>query len=268
LVFVDADVVLPPGGLSLIAEDFDGDPLLTAVFGSYDDTPASITFISQYKNLMHHYIHQTSSESASTFWAGCGAMRKSVFNEFGGFDAARYTGPTIEDVALGIELARNGHSIMLDKRLTVKHLKRWTALSLLRTDIFHRAVPWTRLILNTRHLPDDLNFDYAARVSSVLVGLLALVCVLIPIAFIRSWPSGRGLLLAAAVLIGILLLALNRRVYRFFLGKRGLWFAMRVVPTHWAYYLYGGITFLVVAAEHLVLLAISSLKMKAERRQE
>ena len=78
-LFVDADVVMPPGGLGLIAEDFRRDPELAAVFGSYDDTPAWTTFISQYKNLMHHYVHQTSSESAATFWAGCGAVRKTVF---------------------------------------------------------------------------------------------------------------------------------------------------------------------------------------------
>jgi glycosyltransferase involved in cell wall biosynthesis len=260
LVFVDADVVLPPDGLHLIAEDFCRNPFLTAVFGSYDDSPASPNFVSQYKNLMHHYIHQTSQESASTFWAGCGAIRKSVFEEFGGFDAARYTGPTIEDVALGMELAKSGHSILLDKRLHVKHLKQWTALSLLRTDIFHRAVPWTRLILNTRHLPDDLNFDYSARVSSFLVGLLALACALIPFAFVRPWPAVKGPLVGVAALIALVLLYLNGRVYRFFLRKRGWWFAARSVLAHWAYYLYGGITFFVVAVQHFANWVFSGLK--------
>ena len=48
--------------LRLIAEDFVRDPELAAVFGSYDDEPAWRTFISQYKNLMHHYVHQISNE--------------------------------------------------------------------------------------------------------------------------------------------------------------------------------------------------------------
>jgi glycosyltransferase involved in cell wall biosynthesis len=266
LVFVDADVVLPPDGLRLMAEDFLYNPQIVAVFGSYDDAPACTAFISQYKNLLHHYIHQTSRESASTFWAGFGAIRKPVFEKFGGFDATSYSVPSIEDVALGFELVHSGLSILLDKRLRVKHLKEWSWFSLLRTDIFDRAVPWTRLILNTHHLPDDLNFDYTARTSSILVGLLTLICVLLPIAFLQPWPDVKVPLLATATLIAVLLLYLNRRVYRFFVQKRGWWFAARAVLAHWAYYLYGGVTFIVVAAEHLVLRAFSEPRAKSDRR--
>ncbi len=35
----------------------------------------------------------------------------------------------------------------------MKHLKKWILGGLLRTDILHRAVPWTNLILRTRNLP-------------------------------------------------------------------------------------------------------------------
>lgn len=258
LVFVDADVVIPPEGLSLIAGDFSGDPGLAAVFGSYDDSPPWTTFISQYKNLMHHYVHQVSNESAATFWTGCGAMRKSVFEEHGGFDAARYTVPSIEDIALGLDIARAGGRIRLDKRLAVKHLKRWTVRNLLRADILCRAVPWSQLILSTRHLPRDLNLTYASRVSSLLVGLLVAACVLLPFSLggmvrIRPLP-----LLGVMALICLLLLWLNRDVYRFFARKRGCWFAAQAVVAHWAYYLYSGMTFAVFAVMHFVRLPFSS----------
>jgi len=154
LLFVDSDVVMPPGALCLIAEDFRRDPELAAVFGSYDDTPPWTSFISQYKNLMHHYVHQASSESAATFWAGCGAVRKTVFEEFGGFDAATYAVPSIEDIALGLEMARAGRKIQLDKRLAVKHLKRWTFRNLLRADILHHVndrLPVLRAIARAEH---------------------------------------------------------------------------------------------------------------------
>ena len=206
LVFVDSDVVMPPGALNLIAEDFRRDPELAAVFGSYDDTPPWTTFISQYKNLMHHYVHQASSESAATFWAGCGAVRKTVFEEFSGFDAATYTVPSIEDIALGLEMVRRDAKSRLDKRLAVKHLKRWTVRNLLRADIFYRAIPWTRLILNTRHLPRDLNLTYASRASSLLVGLLAVGCVLLPFS-LSGWIGIRPvLLLGSMAFISLLLL--------------------------------------------------------------
>jgi len=258
LVFVDADVVVPPEGLRLIAEDFRSDPELAAVFGSYDETPAWPTFISQYKNLMHRYVHQASSESAATFWAGCGAMRKSVFEEFGGFDAALYAVPSIEDIALGLELARAGCKIRLDKRLEVKHLKRWTVRNLMRADILHRAVPWTKLILNTRHLPRDLNLTYASRASSLLVGLLALSCMMLPFSaggLLRMSPFA---FLAAMAGIVLLLLWLNWDVYRYFGRKAGWWFVARAALAHWAYYLYSGATFALCAAVHFLRLPFSS----------
>ena len=44
-------------------------------FGSYDDTPTDRGFVSRYKNLLHHYVHQTARREASTFWTGLGAVR-------------------------------------------------------------------------------------------------------------------------------------------------------------------------------------------------
>jgi glycosyltransferase involved in cell wall biosynthesis len=79
LFFLDADCQLHPDTLSRAARHLQAEPALDALFGSYDDTPAAPNFISQYKNLLHHYIHQTSRETAVTFWAGCGAIRRERF---------------------------------------------------------------------------------------------------------------------------------------------------------------------------------------------
>jgi len=260
LAFVDADVIAPPEVLRLIAEDFCDNPELAAVFGSYDEEPTWPTFVSQYKNLMHYYVHQTSSENASTFWAGCGAMRKSIFEELGGFDAARYPAPSIEDIALGLELAQRGCRIRLDKRIKVKHLKRWTVPNLLRADIFYRAVPWTNLILNSRQLPRDLNLTYSSRASSLLVGLLAGLCVLWPLSMAERIHLPGVSLLVSLALIVFLLLLLNWKVYRFFVRKRGWWFAARAVLAHWFYYLYCGGAFLICALIHFLRLPFSSAR--------
>lgn len=265
LLFVDADVVVPPETLRLVAEDFVRDSELAAVFGSYDDEPTWKSFISQYKNLMHHYVHQTSSDAATTFWAGCGAMRKEVFEEFRGFDAETYFTPSIEDIALGLELTQGGRRIRLDKRIEVKHLKHWTVRNLLRADILYRAVPWTRLILKSRQLPRDLNLTYASRISSLLVGLLALGCLLLPFSLgglVRMRPA---VMLAGLASIALLLVLLNRNVYRFFLRKRGLWFAVRAALAHWAYYLYSGATFIVCLVMHVLHLPLSSARKASVR---
>ncbi len=180
LVFVDADVVIAPGTLRAFAETFDRHPDVDAVFGSYDDAPATTDFVSQYKNLFHHFVHQQASEEAATFWSGCGAVRRTVFQASGGFDAVRYPRPCIEDIELGYRLRAAGHRIRLNKDIQVKHLKRWSLRGMMKTDVFDRGVPWTLLILERRRLPNDLNLHFSQRLSGMLaysmlvyVGLVA-----------------------------------------------------------------------------------------------
>ena len=233
LFFIDADVVIPPDAISKVKSTFNNNPQLAALFGSYDDEPAEMNFLSQYKNLIHHYVHQMSREEASTFWAGCGAIRRQIFMEFGGFDES-YRKPSIEDIELGYRLKRAGYHIRLSKRLQVKHLKRWGIISLTKSDFFDRALPWTDLILRDRQFVNDLNLRFSSRLSVILTYglLLALIGGL-------WWP---GLFAVACVLI-LSLLIINAPVYGFFLQKRGLWFMIRTLPWHGFYYFYSGLAF-------------------------
>jgi GT2 family glycosyltransferase len=138
----------------------------------------------------------------------------------------------MEDVELGHRLRQRGHRIRLVKSLQVRHLKAWSARSLLLTDVFARAVPWTELILRDRTLPNDLNLRMPYRIS---VGL-AFGLVGSAIAAFRH-PAWWG----AAAAIGLALLGLNLPVYRFFHARRGLWFTIRAVGWHWFSYAYSGV---------------------------
>ena len=179
LFFIDSDVEIYPDSLSIINENFTRHPEIDAVIGSYDDDPQESSFISQYKNLFHHYIHQNSNENASTFWSGCGAIRREVFLDFEGFNTG-YKRPSIEDIELGFRLIAANHNIVLLKQLQVKHLKQWTFLTLLKTEIFNRGVPWTILMLRFKIFPKDLNLKMSQRISGLLtVGLLITVILLV-----------------------------------------------------------------------------------------
>jgi glycosyltransferase involved in cell wall biosynthesis len=241
LFFVDADVTVSPDVMDKITAAFRREPDIAAVFGSYDDAPAATNFLSQYKNLFHHYVHQTAREEASTFFGACGAIRCDVFLALGGYDKC-YREPAIEDIELGYRLKQAGHRIRLCKALQVKHLKRWDVVSLLKADFFCRALPWTELILRDRCFINDLNLRLSSRASVMLTyGLLgALVGV-------WWWP---GSLAIVGVLI-VSLLALNAPLYRFFQRKRGLWFAAQTIPWHWFYYFYSGLAFAIGVARYL-----------------
>ncbi|HYU21441.1 MAG TPA: glycosyltransferase family 2 protein [Chloroflexota bacterium] len=233
LCFVDADVVVRPDTLAQFVMLFASDPQLAAAFGSYDDRPAAPDLLSQYRNLLHHFVHQSGREAASTFWAGCGAIKRSVFLTLGGFDPS-YARPSIEDIELGYRLRAGGERIRLAKHIQVTHLKRWTLRGIVTTDIRDRALPWTELIVRSRSLPNDLNLDAGSRVSALGVyGLVALVALgwWLPVAW-----------LGALVTVGVLL-ACNWGLYAFFLRQRGFWFLLRVIPIHWLYYGYSALAF-------------------------
>jgi glycosyltransferase involved in cell wall biosynthesis len=169
--FVDADVCIRPDTLSRLSATFAADSSVDAVIGSYDDSPHEQDVLSMYRNLMHRYVHQNSKREATTFWSGCGAIRRSVFLEYGGFDEG-YGRPAIEDIELGYRLTSGGRRILLDHELEVKHLKRWTFLNLVKTDVFDRAIPWTELILRDGRMPNDLNVQTSQRLSVGLAFLL------------------------------------------------------------------------------------------------
>ncbi len=232
IVFIDSDVCVHPDTLGRIHARFAGDTTLDALIGSYDDEPDSPGLVSQYKNLLHHFMHQHSRKDASTFWTGCGAIRREVFLRIGGFDES-YVRPCIEDIALGHRLRRAGYRIELDTAVQVKHLKHWSVASWLHTDIWRRALPWTRLILRSSTLPDHLNVAVSERIAGISV--FSLVGIATALLVSGHWALALAPL-AAAVPVSV-------NFYRFIANKRGWAFAAGVVPLHLAYYVYSCLAF-------------------------
>ena len=228
LFFIDADVLCFPDTLGIVESMFRKNPEIAAVIGSYDDDPPERNFISQYKNLTHHFVHQSASSEASTFWTGCGAIRREVFLGMRGFDES-YRRASIEDIELGYRLRAAGQTIRLCKTLTVRHAKRWSFGSLLRSDIRDRAIPWTILQLSHREILNDLNLTLSQRASAILL-VIAVFCI-----FVGFWRP------EAIALSGISLVAVlywNRMLYRFYFERGGFWFCLGSTCMHWFYYVY------------------------------
>jgi glycosyltransferase involved in cell wall biosynthesis len=233
VVFIDADVCVHHDTLERFAKAFAADPDLAAVLGSYDETPAQANFFSQYKNLFHHYVHQGGDGETGTFWSGCGAMRRDLFLAFGGFDEARYRRPAIEDIELGTWIKEAGYKVILDSRIQAKHLKRWTFWSLVKSDVFDRGIPWIRLMWRAGASANRLNAAPSQRLS---VALAYLTLLLLPL--VTVWPLTGGI----AALSVLCVVVLNRDFYGYFLKRRGVWFTLRVLPLHWLYFWYCGIS--------------------------
>lgn len=242
LFFVDADVELAADSLDRVHAAFAADNAPVAVFGAYDNAPAAVGTVSQFRNLLHHHTHLSHPGRAGTFWAGCGAVRTAHFHDVGGFDE-KYRYPSVEDIELGMRLEADGGRIDLDPLLQGKHHKRWTLKSMITTDIASRAVPWTRLIMNSRRLPATLNVDWKNRIS----GMLAVAGVL---AMIAAAVTRFGLPVAIGCIAGVV--ALNRDFYLMCMRRRGMAFAAASCALHFLFFVYSSIAFGVVVLSSLV----------------
>lgn len=173
IFFTDADVLLASDAIDIAIRTLVLNPQLSAVFGSYDDAPGYSDFLSQYRNLYHHWVHQVGNPEASTFWTGCGAIWRSVLLALGGFRES-YGKPSIEDIELGTRLRASGFNIRLEKSMLGKHMKQWKLWNLVRTDLLQRGVPWMVLVLQQRQAPSDLNLNITSRIATLLAAAFTL----------------------------------------------------------------------------------------------
>jgi cellulose synthase/poly-beta-1,6-N-acetylglucosamine synthase-like glycosyltransferase len=231
VLFVDADVVVHPDALARVVAHFAADPSLVAVFGAYDDQPRAPGLVSQYRNLLHRHVHMAHAGAATTFWAGCGAVRRDAFLAIGGFDAARFPRPQVEDIDLGYRLHDRGGAIRIDPAISGTHLKQWTLGAMLRTDLRDRAIPWMRLLLardpvladgplNANRLEQGFVLATAVALGSLTLALL----------------TGRGVWLAVAAAALLLVTVGNLPLFVWFARTRSVPFAVATVPLRWAFY--------------------------------
>lgn len=215
LAFVDADVLVHADAFRRIRAALAPNDRLTAVFGSYDDDPAPLGEVSTFRNLLHHHVHQSSAGPATTFWTGLGAIRRQAFAEVGGFDERL---AMMEDVDLGMRVCAAGGRILLDPEIQGTHLKRWTLAEMIRTDFFHRGVPWIVLLARDRTTSRALNLGWRERAS-------AFACLLALGGLVLRRP-------AVAACSSLAFLTLNRRLYALLLRRQGARGAMFGVGLH------------------------------------
>jgi GT2 family glycosyltransferase len=226
LFLLDADVLVEPDTLERVLAVFEKNPGVSASFCSYQHDTIPQNFISQYKNLQHHYTHQISGREAATFCGGFGAIRTDVFNEMDGFDVEQLA---MEDVELGYRLHKEGHRILLTPEIQLTHCKQYSLSKLVVSDVFYRAIPWTKIMLQRRIFRSDLNM-HSNNMLSLFVVLLMILTPIFPLP-----------LLATEVALLTLFVVLNREFLNFLFRSRGWFFALRALPLIWFQYFYSGV---------------------------
>ena len=146
-----------------------------------------------------------------------------LFAASGGFDEVRYPHPSIEDIELGHRLVADGARIELDPSIQGTHLKRWTLVSMLTTDLCRRGIPWVALQARERRVSSALNLSWRHRLS-------ALACAVGVVAVLLRLPVLAGA--ALGTLVG-----LNLAFYRLLVRRQGLVHGSAGVVLHGAHHL-------------------------------
>jgi len=203
-------------------------PAISAFYGSYDDAPAHGTLVSSYRNLLHHYTHQHAAhaeERISTFWCGCGVVRRELFLELGGLSNF-YKNPSIEDIELGTRLAAKGIGVHIFPEMQVQHLKKWTLQSWLYTDVFRRGIPWVQLMRATKTWPSQLNFSWSQRIAAP-AAIARVVSILL--------VAANSVFAVAAAASLVVFLVPNWRFFDLVRRKKGLLASLETIPLHMIY---------------------------------
>jgi hypothetical protein len=126
----------------------------------------------------------------------------------------------------------SGFNIRLAKDITVSHLKAYGLWSMMTSDIFNRAVPWTKLMILRRHFRSDLNTTPSNALSVLLSGAI--------IAGLLAAPFCPWALVAAGVFF--VLFTLNTMPFNRYVKRHFNWpFTIATVITSVWYFCYAGV---------------------------
>jgi glycosyltransferase involved in cell wall biosynthesis len=243
LFFTDADVMIRPDTLTRVMQAFAVHPECAAIIGTYTKETPVQNFVSKYKNLQHHWVGQTTPTYPASFFTACGAVRRAVF------DTTKFNESwdrCLEDVVFGMDLVDRGLVVYIDRTITVAHLKSYSLLSLIQSDLWRRAVPWTRLLLQRHQFPNELNTTWRDRLAVALSFLLPAVGLA---ALVELLPLEISVFVATGLAFAFL--AANRSFFKFLWRDRGLGFLLRAIPLNYIFYLCCGLGLVIGQIIHL-----------------
>jgi glycosyltransferase involved in cell wall biosynthesis len=230
IIFIDADCLVEPETLERCVAALGGD--CTCVGGAYTKIPWDKDFFSTFQSLYIHHV-ETKVEVPDYVATHCMAIRKSVFEEFGGFVEDYFIGhaASVEDVEFSHRLVEAGHTLCSPNDILVKHMFRFN-LKKSVTNAIKKSKYWTMYSLQNRDVMQDSGAASYELKINVFTQTLNLALVLAAAATGTWW-----LLLAAAVLYAINV-AVSYKLLRLIKRERGWWFLTRSIAYYQLVYPY------------------------------
>ena len=231
ILFIDADCIVLPNTIdNSINELLRGDSI--CVGGAYTREPWDKDFFSIFQSLYIHHV-ETKVEHPDYIATHCLAIRKSTFEEFGGFIEDSFIGhqASVEDVELCHRMLKAGHQLTRSPDIQVQHMFRFNLARSVRNAI-KKSKYWTMYSLKNRDVTKDsgaASYELKANVGTQVINLGLLVV----LAVTRVW----WLIIPVAILY-IINVAVSYRLLSLIKRERGLWFLTRAMAYYQLVYPY------------------------------
>jgi len=218
LLFLDSDIRFPPSLLGGMVRHMEEDPGIAGVFTVSSAYPLNPGFLSRLFALQE-YVNTTwglrsdGTRRLSYICTRCGLLRRSVFDEVGGFNP-KYTEPSCEDLAFSAFMA-NRHVLLMDSSLVHEHHWPDSLAKLFRRYYLNSRGIMQLPLAQRRKATALFSNDFLGRVmTAASIGSAPLGLV-----WPWAWSITAGLMLAAIVS--------RRRTLGVFLRAEGLWFTIK-----------------------------------------
>jgi glycosyltransferase involved in cell wall biosynthesis len=147
LLFLDSDIEIKNSTLDLIMNSLRKYPI---VFGIYCQKSGVDNLLSLFQNFFATKSMQDTKEYTAMFYSYCGAIKKKIFEEVGGFNE-NWFHATFEDVELGLRITEKGHQIYLNKNIKVTHHNIFTFKKFIK-NYFYKSMYLLKFMLTKRKL--------------------------------------------------------------------------------------------------------------------
>ena len=210
IFFLDSDMELCDNVIAEVQKTMN-DSKVDAVVGTVRDIPLTQGIFQDYWALLKSYFHSLPKDYSSTFYPMVGAIRKTIFNDIGGFDA-RIKGASIEDYEISMRLLDKGYKVLYNPRMLVSTGYKNFLTSIKQS--INRSKKWSIMFLDRQQF-DNHTTTFSQGIANVLgfSTWVFLICTFFNFLFILP-----------TTIFFILFLYINKKFYIYIFKKRGFTF--------------------------------------------
>ena len=214
ILFLDSDVILNKNSLSLIIDKFSLAEV-NAIQGIYSHEPNYKYLATQfYQSYLCYYVWPENKKYATTLVTGCFAIRKEIFNKFGGFDV-NIENASCEDEKFGYSLIEKGYKILILRDLQVVHRVNYNVINFIKrrlTQEFDRIKFYLREKTYTNKIKQT-------NYSRVIIGIPVLGLILLTV--LSAFFYSNSIIWYSFVILNLIYVSLHLGFLKFVTSNKG-----------------------------------------------